>query len=264
MEKTKVPLSQRIRPDCEAAPWVIEEVMQLENKISSLLHQQDIALSFHKIAIKDRDLERLRVDTLQAEIERLQDILPPTAHAGVRNGPTEGTWSVYAGKVAEERDAALAEVKRLRDELIETAGWLDGLADATGLVVPAEIFERWRNTDHACGRAEAAMTNTRAELTKAKAGTDAAAVEACRVVTTEDAAMTNEPPEPIYQHTADELRWVADLLDVLNRKTVGTSVGFDGELEVYWCDRRMGCVSLDDPEDLSSWCYFPAANQLFE
>jgi hypothetical protein len=77
--------------------------------------------------------------------------------------------------------------------------------------------------------------------------------------------MPNEdPPEPIYQHTADELRWVADLLDVLNRNTVGTSVAFDGELEVYWRDRRMGRVSLDDPEDLSSWCYFPAANQLFE
>ena len=73
-----------------------------------------------------------------------------------------------------------------------------------------------------------------------------------------------DPPEPIYQHTADELRWVADLLDVLNRKTVGTSVGFDGELEVYWCDRRMGRVSPDDPRDLSSWCYYPAASQQSE
>jgi hypothetical protein len=74
--------------------------------------------------------------------------------------------------------------------------------------------------------------------------------------------MPNEdPPEPIYQHTSDELRWVADLLDVLNRKTSGTSVKFDGAMLVYWHDRIMGRLLPDDPGDLSSWCYYPAASQ---
>ena len=52
-----------------------------------------------------------------AEVERLKAMLPPTAHTGVRNGPGEGSWSVFAGKVMEERDEAQAEVKRLTQEL---------------------------------------------------------------------------------------------------------------------------------------------------
>lgn len=52
-----------------------------------------------------------------AEVERLKAMLPPTAHTGVRNGPGEGSWSVFAGKVMEERDAAQAEVERLTQEL---------------------------------------------------------------------------------------------------------------------------------------------------
>lgn len=30
----RVPLSQRIRPDCEAAPWVVEEVRTMEAELS--------------------------------------------------------------------------------------------------------------------------------------------------------------------------------------------------------------------------------------
>lgn len=118
MEKAHIPLSQRIRPDSEA-PWVIEQVIQLENTIYSLQHQLDISVAFHKVAIKERDFERSRVEILQTEVERLRGLLPPTAHAGVRNGPGEGSWSVYAGKLAEERDTALAEAERLRAELAE-------------------------------------------------------------------------------------------------------------------------------------------------
>lgn len=119
MTRKPLPLSQRIRPDCEAAPWVIEQVIQLENTISSLQHQLDISVAFHKVAIKERDFERSRVEILQTEVERLRGLLPPTAHAGVRNGPGEGSWSVYAGKLVEERDTALAEAERLRAELAE-------------------------------------------------------------------------------------------------------------------------------------------------
>lgn len=48
-------------------------------------------------------------------------MLPPTAHTGVRNGPGEGSWSVFAEKVVAERDAARAEVERLRAESLRSA-----------------------------------------------------------------------------------------------------------------------------------------------
>lgn len=35
----------------------------------------------------------------------------------VLDGPGEGTWSVFAMKVAEERDEARAEVERLRERV---------------------------------------------------------------------------------------------------------------------------------------------------
>jgi hypothetical protein len=57
---------------------------------------------------------------------------------------------------------------------------------------------------------------------------------------------------------------VADLLDVLNRKTARTSVDIDGALLVYWHDRIMGRLLPDDPGDLSSWCYYPTASQQSE
>lgn len=73
----------------------------------------------------------------------------------------------------------------------------------------------------------------------------------------------NPPPDPLYQHTSAELRHVADILDILN-KSLGNYIGIDGELEVYWCDRVMGVIGLDDKEDLTSWVYYPSANNNFE
>lgn len=57
------------------------------------------------------------IEQQRAENERLRAMLPPTAHSGVRNGPGEGSWSVFAEKVVEERDAARAEVDRQRAEI---------------------------------------------------------------------------------------------------------------------------------------------------
>lgn len=68
---------------------------------------------------------------LEKEVERLRGLLPPTAH-GLRNGPGEGTWSVYAGKLTEERDAAIAEVERLRAMLVNLAVPLEGFLSDIG------------------------------------------------------------------------------------------------------------------------------------
>lgn len=69
-------LSDRLRPDCEAAPWVIKEVLELERKLSEskrrefhlgtecdrLSHQRDQLLNALKVvvAVADRDTESFR------------------------------------------------------------------------------------------------------------------------------------------------------------------------------------------------------------
>lgn len=50
------------------------------------------------------------MESLRHEVERLRAMLPPTAHTGVRNGPGEGSWAVFAEKVVAERDAARAQI----------------------------------------------------------------------------------------------------------------------------------------------------------
>jgi len=46
-------LSQRIRPNSEAAPWVVDAVEKLEKELSC-------ADSFYRLAIKERDFERVK------------------------------------------------------------------------------------------------------------------------------------------------------------------------------------------------------------
>lgn len=72
-------------------------------------------------AICERDAAIRERDESRAEVERLRSLLPPTAHLGVRNGPGEGSWSVFACKVVEERDEARAEVYRVKCSMTETS-----------------------------------------------------------------------------------------------------------------------------------------------
>lgn len=57
-------LSNRIRPDVEAAPWVIEEVKKLEAKIASLEkdekmflneHDENVRLHFENVDLKEQN-----------------------------------------------------------------------------------------------------------------------------------------------------------------------------------------------------------------
>jgi len=52
--KTKTKLSERIRPNCEAAPWVIEEIKVLEKHFLCLKEKYHIAFNaLLKIHLKD-------------------------------------------------------------------------------------------------------------------------------------------------------------------------------------------------------------------
>jgi len=65
-------------------------------------------------------------DAARTEVERLRALLPPSAHTGVRNGPGEGSWAVFAEKVVAERDelrhklaGEAAHIRSLEDLLVE-------------------------------------------------------------------------------------------------------------------------------------------------
>lgn len=75
------------------------------------------------------------------------------------------------------------------------------------------------------------------------------------------AAQSHSAQAPEFQHTEDELRYVADILRALNNPALGASVGVGGEIEVFWCDRVMGVIALDDSDDLQSWMYYPLAKR---
>ena len=63
-------------------------------------------------------------------------------------------------------------------------------------------------------------------------------------------------PDPQFQHTAEELRHVADILDVLNAGCTAQSVGAAGGiLDIYWCESKMGVID----RDYETWVYFPSA-----
>jgi len=62
--------------------------------------------------------------------------------------------------------------------------------------------------------------------------------------------------DPRFQHTAEELRHVADILDVLNAGCTAQSVGAAGGiLDIYWCEAKMGVIDRDE----ETWVYFPGA-----
>jgi len=70
------------------------------------------------VRLRDALLEREHMqrerDEARDEVERLRALLPPAAHTGVRNGPGEGSWAVFAAKVVAERDEARTQLAALR------------------------------------------------------------------------------------------------------------------------------------------------------
>lgn len=85
--------------------------------MSKLLEDLEKLASAEFVDLSVADAARDTIIRQQEEIEKLRAMLPPTAHSGVRNGPGEGSWSVFAEKVVEERDAARAEAEKLRAEI---------------------------------------------------------------------------------------------------------------------------------------------------
>jgi hypothetical protein len=65
--------------------------------------------------------------------------------------------------------------------------------------------------------------------------------------------------EPRFQHTSEELRAIADLLDSLNRSQEHPNhdISLEGKLDVYWSDLKMGEVR----KNYDHYDYYPVAEK---
>jgi hypothetical protein len=66
--------------------------------------------------------------------------------------------------------------------------------------------------------------------------------------------------EPRVQHSQHELQIVAKLLELLNTESDTDMCGFEGELQLYWCDIMVGKIAKYDTSNPDEeWSYFPEA-----
>jgi hypothetical protein len=106
-----VSLAERLRPNCEAAPWVVEEVKALEAELVAAI----------------------------ARAERAEKLLPPDTRG--EGGVGQGSWSVFAGRVVEERDAA-----RERIAALETLAEIGETSYEDGAREHEQVATAWRNS----------------------------------------------------------------------------------------------------------------------
>jgi hypothetical protein len=74
-------LSDRIRPDCEAAPWVIKEVKEMESRIEFWIEKS----TMQAIQISGMETE---IQILKAENARYRDALEDIVHCIYSNEAT--------------------------------------------------------------------------------------------------------------------------------------------------------------------------------
>jgi len=108
-------ISDRIRPNSEAAPWVIEEVRKLEAEVERL--KVELAESHERRREWARQVGRMTAERedMEAEVERLKGKLME-----------EARWVYDTGQRAKD---ALAEVERLRSAISRFVAqylWQDG------------------------------------------------------------------------------------------------------------------------------------------
>jgi len=68
-----------------------------------------------------------------------------------------------------------------------------------------------------------------------------------------------------YQHSPQELRAIADLVDAMNafdKALEVFSVSVEVGPEIWWCDRLMGHITrTDENENEGDWTYRPARGE---
>ena len=126
----------RLRKDCDHHKQAALDISDENDRL-----EQDIADQAEGAAIWDQVEAILdgftvdpprpgakRVKDLLTEIDRLRKLVPPETERGP-GFVGQGSWSVYAEKVVEERDAAREGLKQLLAEKIELRDELSGLCE---------------------------------------------------------------------------------------------------------------------------------------
>jgi hypothetical protein len=63
----------------------------------------------------------------------------------------------------------------------------------------------------------------------------------------------------LLHHTADELRYVAKLLDAINQDHECIGVDSEAKIDIYWADVKMGVIMV--PDGSEQFAYFPVAER---
>lgn len=61
-------------------------------------------------------------------------------------------------------------------------------------------------------------------------------------------------------HNADELRYVARMLDALNDEHECAGVDPEAKIDIYWADVKMGTIMV--PDGAEQFSYFPVAEHM--
>ncbi len=140
-------LSERIRPHCEAAPWVCEEVKQLESRLKQLESELAEAQALHRWAVKERDYERGHVTTLRsviaAELEAKRLLIADADKCDHRqhqalNKAREETLIAY-----QSRRRLVQEISDFLDHALDQ-GWIDVDDESQGIADLREAIEQAR------------------------------------------------------------------------------------------------------------------------
>jgi DNA repair exonuclease SbcCD ATPase subunit len=96
-----VSLSQRVRPNSEAAPWVIDEIKALEARIAELerdrdfWHEQAVKLPEQIAALEDeRDALHRRLGEAEKDTQRLDWLADPSRAVRVMANTERTSWHV--------------------------------------------------------------------------------------------------------------------------------------------------------------------------
>ena len=125
-------LSDRIRPDCEAAPWVIKEVKQLETELTAFKKNNEELIHRHNAAIASWDEERERAlreaDRVKEWREKYEDLekyirfigkqIPCNTGGTFENDPVDAILDAAVRALNDRKPTRVDELNSVADAIL--------------------------------------------------------------------------------------------------------------------------------------------------